>query len=104
MDDASLLEGTRSSEHDAMNAFSPVFTGTGSVVRNERPPPGWLRFDKFFGNGASLWLDMQSDYDLWTSEAHCATSSLQLRSHRAGFSYAKLLTMPISFSTPAKDR
>jgi plasmid maintenance system antidote protein VapI len=39
------------------------------VVYNERPPR-W-RF-KFFGNGASIWLDMQSDYDLWTSEQRIA--------------------------------
>src|SRR5882724_2787842 len=41
-----------------------------------------------------------------THSLHGATSSLQLRSHRAGFSDAKpLTTMPISFSTPpAKDR
>lgn len=38
-----------------------------------------LRLGTLLGNGAQLWLDMQSKYDLWQAEAKLHNELIQMR-------------------------
>jgi antitoxin HigA-1 len=46
----------------------------GRIIKGEAPVSTEmaLRFGKFFGNGAKLWLNLQADHDLWAAEQKMA--------------------------------
>lgn len=44
-------------------ALGNVIAGKSAVS-----PEMALRLGKFFGNGAQLWIDLQTDHDLWTAQ------------------------------------
>lgn len=53
---ARLLGISRQTLHDILSEKQPV------------TPEMAVRFGKLFGNGARLWVNMQSAYDLWKAE------------------------------------
>ena len=61
---AHLLGISRQTLHDILSTKSPM------------TPEMAVRFGKLFGNGAVLWANMQSSYDLWHAERKVDTASI----------------------------
>lgn len=66
---AKLLGISRQSLYDILNCNQPV------------TPQMAVRMGKLFGNGASLWLNMQSAHDLWVAERTVDTSNIPTLEH-----------------------
>ena len=66
---AKLLGISRQSLYDILNCHQPV------------TPQMAVRMGKLFGNGASLWLNMQSAHDLWIAERTVDTSNITTLDH-----------------------
>ena len=66
---AGLLGISRQSLYDILNCRQPV------------TPQMAVRMGKLFGNGARLWLSMQSAHDLWLAEQTVDTSKIPTLDH-----------------------
>lgn len=66
---AALLGISRQSLYDILNCRQPV------------TPQMAVRMGKLFGNGARLWLNMQTAHDLWLAEQTVDTSKIPTLDH-----------------------
>lgn len=66
---ANLLGISRQTLYDILNCRQPV------------TPQMEVRMGKLFGNGARLWLNMQSAHDLWLAEQTVDTSNIPTLDH-----------------------
>ena len=66
---ANLLGISRQTLYDILNCRQPV------------TPQMAVRMGKLFGNGARLWLNMQTAHDLWLAEQTVDTSKIPTLEH-----------------------
>ena len=66
---AALLGISRHTLYDILNCRQPV------------TPQMAVRMGKLFGNGARLWLNMQTAHDLWLAEQTVDTSKIPTLDH-----------------------
>jgi addiction module HigA family antidote len=73
---ASALKAADLNANSAAPLIGTTRVTLGRIMAEENPAPVStemaLRLGTFFGNGADLWADMQTDYDLWHAQQKLA--------------------------------